>query len=75
MKYRATMPDGRVATRTSRRAYTHAIAKRLASGWVCTAFCGSFELAAKERATQERLDRRCSERALEYGIVPVHEVA
>lgn len=54
MKYLVKLPDGTTKTRNSHRTYTHAIAVRRGDQWEVTAFCGSPDLATKERTAQHR---------------------
>lgn len=48
-KYQVTLPDGTVATCSSHRTYTHAVAVMDSNGWHVAAYCSS------ERFGNERL--------------------
>lgn len=82
--YATTLPDGRAATRTTKRRYTHAVAvhavypanaieewKLRDSGrWVLVGFCGSRDLADKLARTTEKLHRgRCGAIEVDVRIV------
>lgn len=70
--YEVRLPDDSVYARTSRRSYTHAIARRDGARWSVTSLCGSLVLAEREAATQQRLSQRPSRwnPADEWQILP-----
>ena len=72
-KYTVNLPDGTSRTRTSKRAYTHAIAAMSPSdgSWGVWGYAGSEELAKKARDSNEARCIREGEVGWKFTIIPV----
>jgi len=73
-KYTVALPDGKEATRTSPRTYTHAIAVKGARGWGLTGYAGNLDLANKAYGRASKILNSASNRAHPAGWTDVRMI-